>query len=138
VSPAGDGAQAPETPTFTVLVVDDSGPIRQFVTIALADEGMAVVEAHDAMSALRFARAIAFDAVVLDEQMPGPSGTDVLPQLRELLPGARIVMFTSDDSIERKARALGADGFVAKGSPLTDVVRELAFGREGDQPPVGL
>jgi len=111
--------------THTVLVVDDMPDIRQLVTIALADEGVAVVEAHDAASAVRFAGMLPFDCVLLDQLMPGLQGTDILPDLRRLLPRARIVMFSCDESVERLAIALGADLFVRKDSSIDDVVGHL-------------
>jgi DNA-binding response OmpR family regulator len=99
--------------------------IRQLVTIALADEGIAVVEAHDAASAVRFAGMLPFDCVLLDQLMPGLQGTDILPDLRRLLPHARIVMFSCDESVERLAIALGADTFVRKDSSIDSVVEHL-------------
>jgi DNA-binding response OmpR family regulator len=109
----------------TVLVVDDTADVRQLVTIVLADEGSAVVEAHDAASALRFAQTLPFDAVLLDQLMPGTQGTEILPELRRLLPESRIVMFSCDDSVEHVALQLGADEFVRKDSPIEELINHL-------------
>jgi DNA-binding response OmpR family regulator len=113
------------TEHHTVLVVDDAADVRQLVTIVLADEGSAVVEAHDAESALRFARTLPFNAVLLDQMMPGPQGTDILPELRRLLPEARIVMFSCDESCHRLSLQLGADEFVRKDSPIEQLIDHL-------------
>jgi DNA-binding NarL/FixJ family response regulator len=111
-----------------VLIVDDServvATLRRFLE---RRGGWKVVAAADARTGVTQAEAHRPDVVVLDQMMPGMRGTDVLPELRELLPSARIVMHTSDDDpgLRRLAADLGADAFLRKGEPLDDLVALL-------------
>ena len=62
-------------------------------------------------------------AIVVDNKMPGGDGIDMLVDLRRTCPDARIVMHTSEDTIDLRARAvqLGADAIVPKGRPLDEL-----------------
>jgi len=58
----------------SVLVVDDESDIREAVAEVLADEGYVVHGAGDGAEALRKARAVHPDIVLLDLMMPGMNG----------------------------------------------------------------
>jgi DNA-binding NarL/FixJ family response regulator len=112
----------------TVLVVDDSPPVRAGVTSFLARAGWdTVLVAGDAGEGLALARSHQPAAIVLDNRMPGRLGIDVLGELRDACPTARIVMHSSDDTPDVQAVALrrGADAYVSKGQPLDRLVIEL-------------
>ena len=66
----------------TVLVVDDSLVIRAVVRAGLEDEGYVVVEAHDGRQAIEECRLRPPDVVLLDVEMPGLNGYEVLAQLK--------------------------------------------------------
>lgn len=111
-----------------VLVVDDSASIRALLTTSLTDDHVSVSwQAAGVVEAMEIAVRVHPDAIVLDQQMPDGLGTEILPRLRELLPHARIVFFSSDIEIRRRALDLGADGYVGKGEPL-DRLADLLIG----------
>jgi CheY-like chemotaxis protein len=95
-----------------VLVVDDEPLIRWSVSETLADLGCDVEQAADAGSALRRVGATTrrFDVVVLDLRLPDMSDLSLLRTLRQLLPGASLILMTAFGATEtiRDARALGA------------------------------
>lgn len=65
-----------------VLVVDDSEDIRQVVRELLVDEGYTVLEAGDGMDALAILRESPRPLLVLlDDRLPGLSGTEVLERV---------------------------------------------------------
>jgi DNA-binding NarL/FixJ family response regulator len=110
-----------------VLVVDDHAGVRAMLWTALSTEQLSVEwEASSVAEALSVASAVRPDAIVLDQQMPDGLGTSILPELREMLPSARIVVFSSDMSIQQLALDLGADGWVGKGDPIDVLISSLA------------
>jgi two-component system, cell cycle response regulator len=68
--------------TATVLIADDSLVIRAVVRSELEDEGYQVVEAVDGLSAVQQCRADPPDVVLLDIEMPGLDGYEVLATLK--------------------------------------------------------
>ncbi|MBI4839650.1 MAG: response regulator [candidate division NC10 bacterium] len=75
-----------------ILVVDDDGEMRALLVDVLGDEGYAVVEAANGAEALIRLRADSFAAIVLDKNMPGLSGLDLLPGLRVICPETPVIL----------------------------------------------
>lgn len=101
-----------------VLIVDDEPHLRAFVRLLLnatfAD--LEVLEAGDETAALAVFAAAKPDLVLLDINLVGCSGLEVLPRLRALDPAAEIVMLTAVNvrhTIE-EAQAKGAAGYILK------------------------
>jgi DNA-binding NarL/FixJ family response regulator len=111
----------------TLLIVDDSPVVCTTLGTYLSRAGWhIVITAPDAGRGLLLAAEHEPAAIVLDNRMPGGNGIDVLADLRRTCPDARIVMHTSEDTIDLRdsAARLGADAVVAKGQPL-DVLAAL-------------
>lgn len=102
----------------TVLVVDDHPLFRKGVVQLLAmDAGIAVVgEAGTKAEALRLAAQHDPDLILLDLNLKGESGLDILAALKEDDPSRRIVMLTVSDAPEDLIGAIraGADGYLLK------------------------
>jgi DNA-binding NarL/FixJ family response regulator len=117
-----------------VLIVDDHEVLRQGVTRLLATiEGAEIHEAASAEQAVQLARRVAPSVVILDINLAGSSGLDLLTQLHAEHGAARIVMFTMYAEPHYVARALdaGATGFVSKSAPASELVaavRRVASG----------
>jgi len=92
--------------------VDDEPLIRWSVTESLSDLGLVVEAASDATSALRTVTnaALPFDVVVLDLRLPDMDDLSLLGTLRQLTPGASIILMTAFGTPEiiAEATALGA------------------------------
>jgi DNA-binding NarL/FixJ family response regulator len=114
-------------PTLAVLVVDDSDVLRTVVSHYLDDESdlQVIASVGDAWKALEHARRLSPDVILLDHDMPGRTGLDVLPQLRACSPFARIVVFSAAPDIREDALLRGADEFVGKESPFHEVAEVL-------------
>jgi two-component system chemotaxis response regulator CheY len=100
------------------LVVDDSKVVRMVSCRVLEGIGLAVDEAPDGQQALAACARAMPDLVLLDWEMPGLSGIEVLRALRAA-PGSeatRIVVCAQDGDPERVRQALdaGADEYVMK------------------------
>ena len=125
-----------------VLLVDDTADVRLLLRLGVEMRpGLEVVgEAADGAEALVLARATGPDIVILDREMPGLGGLEVLPQLREACPTAVIVLFTAaaDGDVHRAATSTGADAVRLKGrQSIDDLIAELEGlllpGREGEE-----
>lgn len=100
----------------TLLIADDS-MFQRFQAAKTAKEaGFEVLEAKDGEECLAQARAHHPDVVLLDLNMPHPSGLTVMGTLAEELPGIRIMVLTADiqETTRQRCLALGAVGFLNK------------------------
>src|SRR3982751_6877844 len=103
-----------------ILVIDDEENIRRVTRLTLQAAGYEVGEASDGERGLEaFSDGSSWDAVLLDQRMPGMDGLKTLRHIKERAPNARIVMATAYASIELAVDAmkLGATDFVRK--PMT-------------------
>ncbi|HEY8806516.1 MAG TPA: response regulator transcription factor [Candidatus Limnocylindria bacterium] len=135
-SPALAGSHDdPQDPASRVLIVDDSAAVRAGIR-ALIDTDVtlrAVGEAANAVEGLSLARSLQPDLILLDNEMPGTRGLDLIPRLRAELPGTRVVMFSMSHAIADQALALGAAAVVSKDggdAALLETLRQLRRGED--------
>jgi DNA-binding NtrC family response regulator len=79
----------------SVLVVDDDAEMRELLVDVLRNEGYEVAEAKDGTGAVLALRARQFDIILMDKNMPGPSGLDLLPGFRRVCPRSQVIMMTA-------------------------------------------
>jgi two-component system alkaline phosphatase synthesis response regulator PhoP len=106
-----------------VLVVDDDAKTVELVKLYLNRDGYKVEVAYDGLEALRLAREVRPDLIVLDLMLPGYDGLQVCRTLRQES-DVPIIMLTARTTEEDKLKGLGlgADDYVTK--PFSP--RELA------------
>ncbi len=110
-----------------VLVVDDQADLRLLLVMHLSVDGHEVIgEATDVAEALSQAGLLQPDVVILDQELPDGLGTSAIARLRTAAPSARILAFSADPAVRALATQAGADGFVHKGAPLTELSALLA------------
>jgi len=78
-----------------ILVVDDDGDMRALLADELRREGYEVTEASDGGEAVLACRRAEFAVILMDKNMPGPSGLDLLPGFRRTYPRTHIIMMTA-------------------------------------------
>jgi two-component system response regulator RegA len=107
-----------------MLVVDDSASLREQLLRAFQRRGYDVATAFDYESALALARQQPFDRAVVDLRMPGPSGLELLRDLRDVLPKIQIVILTGFGSIANALEAvrLGAVSYVSKPANADEIL----------------
>ena len=118
-----------------VMVVDDHPVMRRGLCDTLADEEDFEVagQAADGAAAVKVAREMRPDVVVMDLFMPNMDGVEACREIVGLLPDTRVLMLsasTVEDDVIR-AVAAGAAGFVQKFTPsaeLVHAVRQVAAG----------
>jgi DNA-binding response OmpR family regulator len=114
-----------------VLIAEDDGWMRDMLGLLLGDEGLTPVEARSGPETMAMARAQRPDVIVLDVDLPGQSGFEVLAELREA-PATHdtpVLLVSGNTNIHESGHAFEADGVFHK--PLdfehfVDKVRELA------------
>lgn len=101
-----------------LLVVDDHTLFRRgLVALIAGDRSLAVAgEASDAGEAVRQAAALQPDVILLDNHLPGATGIQALPGLKEAAPRARIILLTVSEDEQDLQAALrgGAHGYLLK------------------------
>jgi two-component system, NtrC family, response regulator HydG len=99
-----------------LLVVDDDAASCRLVTALFGAEGLDVITAHDGPSGVRRAIAEQPDLVLLDLQLPGLDGLQVLERIRAAAPLVPVVMITSSRDVKNAVRAIqiGALDYLTK------------------------
>jgi len=120
-----------------VLVVDDDAEMRALLAEVLSDEGYAVAEAPNGAQALIRLRREAFAAIVLDKNMPGLSGLDLLPGLRTICPETPVILITASGDVSTYMEAIeqGAFEYIFKPFRTEELLRVLQKGLSSDSRP---
>jgi two-component system, NarL family, response regulator NreC len=121
---------------ITVVLADDHAVVRSGLRMLLeAQEDMHVVAvAGDVPTALQVIRAHRPTVAVLDLNMPGGSGLEAIPALRESTPETAIVVLTMQDdpAFARQALQGGALGFVLKEAADEELLEAVKLAARGD------
>jgi FixJ family two-component response regulator len=125
-------SQMPETPhrpgsAGEIFVVDDDPGVRATLTAVFEREGYRVIAFADGASFLAHARAAAPLAIILDVNMPGRSGLDILKELNVEDYPAPIFIISGEGDIPMAVAAirLGALDFIEKPFRGSEVVRRV-------------
>ncbi|MBO0820279.1 MAG: response regulator transcription factor [Nocardiopsaceae bacterium] len=137
-TPAGSGLDGGAERAVRVLIADDEALVRAgFRVLVDSAPGVRVVgEASDGVQAVRQARALRPDVVLMDIRMPVMDGLEatkiILDGDREPLP--RILIVTTFDQDEHVFAALrgGASGFVLKDTPPEKLLEAIAIVAAGE------
>jgi DNA-binding NtrC family response regulator len=124
-----------------VLIVEDEPNVRLVFRTALVSNDYALSTAEDGESALRWLKQTPADMVLLDLQMPGMGGMEMLRRLREAGNDVPVVIVSAHDQVPNvvEAMRLGAIDFVSKPTTpeaLRKVVAEVLARRAQPAPPI--
>lgn len=108
--------QAATTSQPSVLIIDDSRSVRSVVSDLLTSAGYEVCEAANGEEGLVHVESRDIDVILLDVEMPGLSGFQVLERLSREPRLFSVIMFTTQSAVEKVVHALtmGADDYIAK------------------------
>jgi len=119
-----------------VLVADDHPVVRKGLQICLANQkNLRVVgEAADGDEALRMARELSPDVVLMDISMPGMDGLAVTEVLRKEAPDIKVLILSVHSNKEYIFRVIraGAHGYLSKEAPPEEVLRAIESVYEGE------
>jgi two-component system response regulator DevR len=122
-------------PSTRVMLVDDHALVRSAVRQALAADDLEIVgEAATADEALLLAPQLAPDVLLLDINLPGTDGLQLLRELAPRLPTTRIVMLTVSNDRRDLVEAVrnGAAGYLTKDLSPEALQRAVRGIRSGD------
>jgi DNA-binding NarL/FixJ family response regulator len=126
----------PKLHKISVLLVEDHGIVRQGLKSVLeAESDIEVVgEAGDGKEALRKARAVQPNVVIMDIAMPTMNGLDAARRLAEILPESKVLILSSYSEAQEVERALeaGAAGYVMKETASSEVVKAVRETHKGN------
>ncbi|WP_019631072.1 response regulator transcription factor [Actinomadura atramentaria] len=112
-----------------VLLAEDQGMMRGALALLLGleDDIEVVAQVGDGARVLDEALAARPDIAVLDIELPGRSGLDLAADLRDRLPGCRVLIVTTfgRPGYLRRAMDAGAGGFLVKDGPIEDLVAAI-------------
>lgn len=126
--------------TLKLLIVDDHPVVRAGLRRLLAAEDrVEIAEAASGQEAIGVFREFQPDLVILDLNLPGITGLEVLGRLRIENPKARVLVISMYDHPIYVARILeaGAQGYISKNAPpeqVLEAVRRVASGRSYVEP----
>ncbi len=116
IATATNGSTGATATTTNILVIDDEASIRESLEVLLSLEGYSAAMAGDGEEGLRMIEANNFDLVLLDLALPGQSGLELLPQIKERQPELPVIMITAYGTVDNVVEAVraGAENFVQK------------------------
>ena len=124
--------------SIRVLVVEDHKDWRKLVRLLLQvrPEWQIIFEASDGSEAVRKAKELTPDLILLDIGLPKLNGIEAARQIRQHSPNSKIVFLSADDSVDvvQAALSTGARGYVHKSRAQSDllpaidaVLRDIQF-----------
>ena len=110
--------------TTSILVVDDDEVLRDRLARAFRDRGLDVEAADGFQQAAQIVAAKSFDRAVVDLRMPGPSGLDLLKEIKRVSPDTEVVLLTGFGSISNAVEAIqaGAVNYIPKPADADEIL----------------
>ena len=120
-------------PNGSILVIDDEAEIREGLELLLSSEGYAVASAETGESGLAHLEQEPYDLLLLDVNLPGRNGLDLLRDIRQRDPDLPIVLITAYGSIDmaRQAFKSGAQDYITKPWSNDELLAQVASAVEG-------
>lgn len=120
-----------------ILIADDHAVVRHGLKQIITDETDMTVagEAENAAQVLQLIGGENFNVIILDITMPGRSGLDLLPEIKDLRPAAKILILSMHAEEQFAIRALksGASGYITKQSAPTELIRAIRKVQSGSK-----
>jgi len=128
------GERMEETIDVTVVLADDQAIVREGFAALFRERGIKILgQASDGPQALEMVQALHPDFAILDLQMPGMTGAEVIRRLRASgFPGKLLILsFSQEESTVMEALRAGADGYLLKDGPFRHLLDAINFVRDG-------
>jgi len=99
-----------------ILLIEDEAEMARLLASRLASKGFVIDRGRTLEDALSAARRSAYDLILLDRRLPDGDGLSLLPTLRGIQTGVRVIMLTALDALNERVSGLdaGADDYLIK------------------------
>lgn len=110
-----------------ILVIEDEMSLQELMERALKKEGYIVESAMDFDSAMEKLGIYSYDCILLDINLPGGSGLDILEHMKKVGNRSDVIIISARDSIDDKVRGLelGADDYLAKPFHMVELIARI-------------
>lgn len=110
-----------------ILIIEDELSLQELMAKALRQEGYVAESAMDFDSAMEKLGAYSYDCVLLDINLPGGSGLDILERMKKDGNRSDVIIISARDSIDDKVRGLelGADDYLAKPFHIVELIARI-------------
>lgn len=108
-----------------LLVVDDEENLRELYRLELQDEGYEVDTASNARDALSMLSAAKYDVIILDIQMPGMFGIDLMHRIKAKDKLQPVILNTSYTFHQENFMTWAAEAYVVKSFCTSDLKRAI-------------
>lgn len=117
---------------FKLLVIDDEELVCEGLSRILKEQGYLVNSVTEGAIALQMIKEREYDLILLDINLPGTNGIDLLPEIRYISPNSLIIMITaySDVHLAVKAMKAGAYDYFIKSSDHDELLIKIKKGVE--------
>ena len=107
-----------------ILIIDDEPTIRMLLTRILELEGYEVLSAKDRVTALYTLKNNEVQVVLCDVFLPDGNGVDMVQELQQLAPSAKIILLTAHGNIPDGVQAIknGAFDYIVKGDDNRKII----------------
>jgi CheY-like chemotaxis protein len=106
-----------------ILCVDDEATALAVRSQVLSRAGYVVLTASDGAAALELLKCIRADLIIMDQRLPGLSGTQVAAEMKRLKPAVPIILLSG--LLEAPLGSEHADLVITKGTPATEFLRAV-------------
>jgi DNA-binding NtrC family response regulator len=106
---AKEPSAPPPSEARNVLIVEDENRLREMLTRAVKEMGFMPTAVSTAESALREAQTHGFEILILDLNLPGMSGLDMLERLRESQQEVQVIVLTGFGDLDAARHAIRLD-----------------------------
>lgn len=110
-----------------LLIIEDELSLQELMTKSLKQEGYVVANAMDFNTAVEKLGVYSYDCVLLDINLPGGSGFDILEHMKTTGIRANVIVISARDSLDDKVKGLelGADDYLAKPFHMAELVARI-------------